>query len=208
MPVIAGADECGYGALAGPVFFGGAVAEEAAMAHFVCKDSKKYSSNVARMMRDACQDRGTGGVLAECVYSISANDVCRVGYMTALSLGFHVIAYRLRDRVCPYFPRIILDGSKDFGVYHAKAIVKADDKVKVVSFASVVGKLEQKRFMGIAHKRFPEYSFMDHAGYGTGRHINAIRQHGVVPGLHRIPVIAPMFKARGWRLHTRIEMWG
>lgn len=206
MPVIAGADECGYGALAGPMFFGGAVAHLDRMAHFVCRDSKKYSANVVRMMWDVKKDR-KAGVLAESVYRISAHDICRFGYIKSRMIGFHVVAQNLRDKVAPYFPKIILDGSEDFGVHHSQAIVKADDKIKVVSFASVIGKIEQKRWMAKADRAFPEYQFIDHAGYGTQKHIDAIREHGVIPGLHRIPVIAGMFRNKGWTLHTRTEKY-
>ena len=58
-------------------------------------------------------------------------------------------------------------------------IIKADEKYTCVKLASIVAKVTRDRFMNKLHKKYPEYSFAAHKGYGTRAHILAIKKYGV-----------------------------
>ena len=61
----------------------------------------------------------------------------------------------------------------------AKAIVKADITEPIVSAASVYAKVVRDKNMRKIHYVLPKYGFKDHVGYGTQKHIQAIKDHGV-----------------------------
>jgi len=59
-----------------------------------------------------------------------------------------------------------------------KAMVKADEKVFCVAAASILAKVHRDHLMMKYHKKYPEYGFADHMGYGTKAHLEAIKRHG------------------------------
>ena len=66
----------------------------------------------------------------------------------------------------------------------AQAIVKGDSKVKAISAASILAKVERDKIMVDYHNKYPDFSFHLHKGYGTRQHINEIDQFGILP-VHR-----------------------
>lgn len=63
-------------------------------------------------------------------------------------------------------------------------IIKGDETIPAISFASIIAKEHRDALMRRAHKKYPVYGFDRHAGYGTKKHIAAIRKNGRTP-LHR-----------------------
>jgi len=63
-------------------------------------------------------------------------------------------------------------------------IIKGDETIPAISLASIVAKEHRDALMRRAHKKYPLYGFDRHAGYGTKRHIAAIKKNGRTP-LHR-----------------------
>jgi len=57
-------------------------------------------------------------------------------------------------------------------------MVKADASIPEVSAASVLAKVTHDREMIQFAKKFPQYSFEKHKGYGTKAHIEAIKEFG------------------------------
>ena len=68
--------------------------------------------------------------------------------------------------------------------YHTVKIVKGDSKSLSIAAASIVAKVTRDRMMVSYDKRFPEYGFSRHKGYGTRGHMKAIQEHGPCP-IHR-----------------------
>ena len=66
----------------------------------------------------------------------------------------------------------------------AQAIVKGDSKVKAISAASILAKVERDSIMVDYHKKYPDFSFHLHKGYGTQQHLAEIEQFGFLP-IHR-----------------------
>ena len=65
-----------------------------------------------------------------------------------------------------------------------KTIIKGDEKIPVISLASIVAKVTRDRKMKKLHKKYPEYDFTNNKGYGTKKHIKAIKKYGLSP-VHR-----------------------
>ncbi len=84
--------------------------------------------------------------------------------------------------------KIFLDGglylNKKYPRLSASTIIKGDEKIPVISFASIVAKVTRDRMMRKLHKKYPQYGFDKHKGYGTKKHFKAIRKHGLSP-IHR-----------------------
>ena len=72
-------------------------------------------------------------------------------------------------------PRLLID---------QKAIIGGDDKVFSIAAASIIAKVTRDRLMGEYAKRYPQYQFEKHKGYGTKLHLGMIRAHGL-SSIHR-----------------------
>lgn len=63
-------------------------------------------------------------------------------------------------------------------------IVKGDQKVFAIACASIIAKVHRDRIMTRYVKKYPEYGFESHKGYGTKLHLQKISLHGITP-IHR-----------------------
>ena len=81
---------------------------------------------------------------------------------------------------------ILLDGRFTIpnSSYQQEAIIKGDNLVYTIAAASVVAKVTRDRIMHKEHKKYPNYGFDRHKGYGTKFHLDCLRQHGPCP-IHR-----------------------
>lgn len=92
--------------------------------------------------------------------------------------------------------RAFLDGSLYLDkniVSFAKTVIKADEKYNCVKLASIAAKVSRDNYMKKLHKRYPHYSFDKHKGYGTKKHLRAIRKHGPSE-VHRLTFIRKYIK--------------
>ena len=64
------------------------------------------------------------------------------------------------------------------------SVIKGDAKIYSISAASIIAKVTRDRMMKEYDEVYPEYGFAGHKGYGTAKHIQAIKEHGICP-LHR-----------------------
>ena len=60
-----------------------------------------------------------------------------------------------------------------------KTVIKGDEKIKAISLASIVAKVSRDRYMKKLHKKYPRYDFINNIGYGTKKHIKAIKKYGL-----------------------------
>ena len=78
----------------------------------------------------------------------------------------------------------LFDGNTTFGVKELKTMVKADGKVAEVSAASILAKVTHDKDILEEAKKYPQYEFEKHKGYGTARHIELIKKYGYC-NIHR-----------------------
>lgn len=174
--LIAGADEAGRGALAGPL-----VAAAVILPEGFDLDGVNDSKQLTRLQREAAYER----ILREAV----AVSVCRCMPGRIDRRGLHKTnLWLLRRcittlRVGPDY--VLTDG---FPVKRLKvpilSIKKGDAVTASVAAASIVAKVRRDRMMDRYHRRFPMYGFDRNRGYGTEGHRAAIREHGPSP-IHR-----------------------
>jgi len=179
-PVIAGIDEAGRGPLVGCVVAAAVVLPEG-FDDPILNDSKKLSEK----KRDLLYEKLTQD---ESVYwavvSVCAETVDEINILKATHLAMESAARELNTKL--EVSGFLIDGSpvKTFP-FPNQNIVKGDSKSLSIAAASIIAKVTRDQEMYALDKKYPEYGFAQHKGYGTRAHLEAIRQYGVCPE-HRL----------------------
>lgn len=177
-PLVAGVDEAGRGCLAGPVV-AACVAFPAEMGAeglppFI-RDSKKLSP---AQREQACRWIYRHA-LAVSVALATVEEIEQFNILQASLLAMR----RSVQSVSLPLQKVLVDGSyiPDGLPCPAEAIVHGDERVPVISAASIVAKVVRDHLMEQLHQLFPQYGFARHKGYGTVQHRRAIEQFGLCP---------------------------
>ena len=186
---VAGIDEVGRGALAGPVSVGVVVVDHAIRKALTgVRDSKDLTPNA----RNALVPRIRAWAVDFAVGHASPDEIDEVGIIGALRIAGHRALLQLRE-----LPDVVLlDGSHDWftppeqvsfvelaaglldSVPPVVTKVKADQTCASVSAASVLAKVERDAQMTRLAHDFPAYQWHDNKGYASPVHIQALAQHG------------------------------
>ncbi len=180
--IVAGVDEVGRGAIAGPVTIG-VVAIDAAVTAF--PEGLRDSKLMTPKRREAMVPTVKEWALAWATGSATASEIDAFGIVSALGLA----ASRALQSLTVTPDVVIVDGNTSFLVEepHGPRImlrVKADQDCASVSAASVIAKVERDTLMTSLHQQFPHYGWDGNKGYGAKVHTDAIRSHGLTD-LHR-----------------------
>lgn len=105
------------------------------------------------------------------IVSFSALEVDEWGISKCLQLGLQSIQNHFSDA------EYLFDGNSSFGVANISTMIKADSKVAEVSAASILAKVTHDREMNEMAKKYPQYGFEKHKGYGTKAHIEALLKY-------------------------------
>ncbi|MFH1207794.1 MAG: ribonuclease HII [Patescibacteria group bacterium] len=174
---VAGVDEAGRGAWAGPLVAAAVILPKNFRVSGL-NDSKKLSASQRERLFEIIKRQA----LAWRVSVISVEEIDRYGVGRANIKALQQCAQNLKNK--PDF--VLVDGfTIDFGTIQSKSIVHGDAKVMSIAAASIVAKVTRDRMMVALHKKYPLYYFHKHKGYGTALHHQAIRRHGLTP-LHRV----------------------
>ena len=180
--IVAGMDEVGRGAIAGPVMIG-VVAIDASVGEIPkgLRDSKLMTPK----RRDAMVPLVKAWGLAWAVGAASNDEIDRFGIVSALGLA----ASRALQDLGVVPDVVILDGNTGFlveepGGPRIETRVKADQDCASVSAASVLAKVQRDALMQELHELHPHYGWDGNKGYGAKVHTDALRTHGLTD-LHR-----------------------
>jgi ribonuclease HII len=89
------------------------------------------------------------------------------------------------DKLAVHPDLILIDGNKvPDGLNSAQFVISGDAKQACIAAASILAKVTRDRYIVEMSKKYPQYGFEKHKGYGTAEHMQAIRQHGILP-IHR-----------------------
>lgn len=185
MRYIVGIDEAGRGPLAGPVAVGAVKIPLNFNKNFFrsIKDSKKLSVSDRELWFTRALDVRKEGKFDFAVTLVSEKVIDRNGIVYAISFGIKKCLATLR---VPDDSKICLDGGlkapKKFK--HQRTVIRGDEKIPVISLASIVAKVTRDRRMVRLSKKYPQFSFHIHKGYGTSKHRRAIRKYGTT-AIHR-----------------------
>jgi ribonuclease HII len=178
---IAGVDEAGRGPLAGPVVSAAVILPD----NFSCKDikdSKKLSEKKRNYLFHIIKDRA----IAVATGTASHQEIEQINILQAslLSMKRAVKKIPLLNN-CPLPDFLLIDGK--FGIkmdIDQSAIVKGDSKSISIAAASIIAKVSRDAIMKELHEKYPLYNFIQHKGYPTKAHKEAILKHGPCP-VHR-----------------------
>ncbi len=174
---ICGIDEAGRGPLAGPVVIASVIMPADSMIEGV-NDSKKVSEK----KREALYDKIIEEAISYGVAIIGQDEIDEINILNATKKGLTISLQELTVK-----PDLILVDALEhidtMGIPY-ESIIKGDAKCYSISAASIIAKVTRDRIMREWDKVYPEYNFAQHKGYGTAKHIEAIKQYGLSP-IHR-----------------------
>ncbi|NDL59341.1 ribonuclease HII [Phytoactinopolyspora mesophila] len=175
---VAGADEAGRGACAGPLVVAAAVLADG-------KRGRIPGLADSKLLTPAARERAYGEVLdraaAWSVVVVEPSEIDRIGlHRTNIEAMRRALA---RLDVAPGY--VLTDGFPVAGLgVPGLAMWKGDQVAACIAAASVIAKVTRDRMMVEAAKRWPGYGFDEHKGYVTGDHQRALERLGASP-VHR-----------------------
>ncbi len=179
-----GVDEVGRGCLAGPVYAAIAALDYEKIdaldktTRSLIRDSKKLSSKqrqkILPILEQVCIEWGLGHA--------SEREIETLGIVAATFLAMKRAYLNLKDS----YDLLLIDGNQrhpDMPMEQL-TVVGGDSLCYAIAAASILAKEARDAVMRAAHEQFPQYGFIDHVGYGTKSHLQALNEHGISP-LHR-----------------------
>ncbi len=173
--VVAGVDEVGRGALAGPLTVAAVIlASETRIP--LLDDSKRLSPE----RRESVAAEVHAAAVAVSIVHVEAPEIDRIGIANAVRLGMGRALAAL-----PVQPdHTLVDGNDARLAFPATAVIGGDRLCSCIAAASVVAKVCRDSIMRAYSDEYPAFDFAVNKGYGTLEHIAAIAELGPTP-LHR-----------------------
>ena len=175
---ICGIDEAGRGPLAGPVVVAGVIMPKDSMIEWV-NDSKKVTERRREILYEKIKEEAISYSIAV----IDHNIIDDINILNATKQGVTEVV----DGLVVKPDLIIVDALTHIntrGIPY-EPIIKGDAKCYNIAAASILAKVTRDRIMRQWDEIYPQYGFAAHKGYGTARHIAAIKEYGLCP-IHRI----------------------
>lgn len=172
---VCGVDEAGRGPLAGPVCAAAVILAEEIEG---LNDSKKLSEKKREVLFDEIKEKSLS-------YSIAFASVEEIEEHNILNATYLAMNRAIEGLEIPA-DFALIDGNRvptDIKV-SCKTVVKGDALSCSIAAASILAKVTRDRLMLEEDKKYPEYNFKKHKGYGTKEHTDAILKYGVSP-IHR-----------------------
>ena len=175
---ICGVDEAGRGPLAGPVCAAAVILPEGAVIEGL-DDSKKLTEKKREKLYDIIKETAVA-------YSVAYGTLEEIESVNILEATYLAMNRAIEGlSVKPDFA--LIDGNRvPRGIkIPCETIVKGDSKSMSVAAASVLAKVTRDRLMLEYDKKYPEYNFKKHKGYGTMEQTELIKQYGPCE-IHRL----------------------
>ena len=168
--ITAGVDEVGRGCLAGPVVSAAVILKKSINLNLL-KDSKKISFNKREEVSEHIKKNS--------YYALgiaSVEEILNLNILQASLLSMKRAIEKLEIK-----PGItLIDGNfAPRGLKNYKTIINGDEKIKVISAASIIAKVYRDKFMIRLSKKFSNYAWDRNFGYGTKAHFEGLKKYGV-----------------------------
>lgn len=168
---IAGVDEVGRGPLVGPVVTAAVILPVDFYDERI-NDSKKVTEKKREMLYDVIMENavsvGIGMSSSEAIDEINILEATKKAMKEALN----------NLSVKP--EHVLIDAVKLDIDIPSTSIIKGDAKSQSIAAASIIAKVTRDRMMYELDKDHPEYDFAHNKGYGTKKHIEAIKKYGIL----------------------------
>ncbi|MBP3760354.1 MAG: ribonuclease HII [Ruminococcus sp.] len=175
-PVICGVDEAGRGPLAGDVYAAAVILDDGVLIDYL-NDSKKLSEKRREELFDVIKKKAR----AYCVATASVAEIDRLNILQATMLAMKraVEGLGLKPDLA------LIDGNKIPKLdCKAEFVIKGDAHSASIAAASVLAKVSRDRYMKELAKKYPQYLFEQHKGYGTKLHYEMLEKYGI-SDIHR-----------------------
>lgn len=180
---IIGIDEVGRGSLAGPLFVCAVVLRGNFDSRHLSKslpfkDSKKLSPTLRKVWYEKVKESNIPFVLCKIQPSvIDKINVSRAANLATLRCVYKI--FKKYKNITRENSQVFLDGG--IFVKGGKTIIKGDEKNPAIKLASIIAKVERDNFMIKLSEKYPVYFFDKNKGYGTKKHIWALKKNGLSP---------------------------
>ncbi|MEO8428925.1 MAG: ribonuclease HII [Verrucomicrobiota bacterium] len=181
---IAGVDEAGRGPLAGPVVAAAVILPNDWIASGMPVElaALNDSKQLTYRQREEFYGRLIGS--ASVRFAVATVDVETIDFLNILEATYRAMKQALRE-LSPPPDHVLVDGWRVSSLRLPQtALVKGDARSFSIAAASVLAKVTRDRLMLDYDRRYPDYEFAKHKGYGTAGHLAAIAKHGICP-IHR-----------------------
>ncbi len=175
---IAGVDEAGRGALAGPVVAAAVVIGDIKVDDLEINDSKKLSVKKRQSVFQELQERG----IDFGVGIVDNKIIDEIDILNATNKAFQIAVNNLKSKA----DYLLVDGNcyRNEGI-DFECVIKGDSKSISIAAASIIAKVTRDNLMSnLCDPEFEKYDFIAHKGYGTKRHFELIKQYGI-SSIHR-----------------------
>ena len=175
--VIVGVDEAGRGPLCGPV-----VAAACILPHTYINEKINDSKKLSEKKREQLYDEIINNALSYGVGIVDSKRIDEINIYEATKEAMHLAISQLKVD----YDLILTDAMKlkDEKV-DVIDIIKGDAKCQCIAAASIIAKVTRDRLLLNMDEKYPEYGFKSHKGYGTKKHVEAIKEHGIIDGFYR-----------------------
>lgn len=174
---VAGVDEAGRGPLAGPIVAAAVILPPEPDLQGV-DDSKKLTPAQRDRLYDEIREKALGVGIG----IVSSRAIDQLGIQQA---NLRVMEQAIRE-LSPAPDMVLVDAvvlPSSIGIPR-KSIIRGDSASLSIAAASIIAKVTRDRVMVHADRKYPQYAFARHKGYGTAQHLEAIAVHGICQ-LHR-----------------------
>ena len=168
--ITAGVDEVGRGCLAGPVVSAAVILKKGINIRLL-KDSKQISFNKRQEISDHIKFNS--------YYAIGLASVEEILDLNILQAS--LLSMKRAVEKLPLKPNLtLIDGNfTPSGLKNCKTIINGDEKVKVISAASIIAKVYRDNLMIKLSEKFSNYAWESNFGYGTKAHLDGLKKYGV-----------------------------
>ena len=174
---ILGLDEAGRGCWAGPLVVAGCILP-VGYKNDEINDSKKLTVT----KREKLFNEIIKVAIAYDIEFISAPDVDKFNPKQASINGM----YSIYQNIKPSPNVVLIDAEKVPNIkVKTESIIKGDNKSITIAAASILAKVARDRYMISIALKYPEYDFEINKGYGTIKHLKALKKYGPIKKFHR-----------------------
>ncbi|MDZ7894956.1 MAG: ribonuclease HII [Sphingobium sp.] len=174
--LVAGVDEAGRGPLAGPV-----VAAAVVLRVEDCPDGLNDSKQLSATRRAALEQEIKARALCWGIGMASVDEIDSINILWATMLAMT----RAMEALSADCAHVLVDGNRcPQWRWPSTAVVEGDAKCLSIAAASILAKEARDRIMVAAAADHPHYGWESNKGYGSAKHLAALREHGPTP-LHR-----------------------
>ena len=171
MKILAGVDEVGRGSLIGPVYAAAVILNKSINIKLL-KDSKNLTKNKRKKLDKYIKENSIWAI-----GQASTKEIEKINILHASLLAMKRAILKLNKK-----PSLVLiDGNKLPVIknYKLKFVIKGDQKIPSISAASIIAKVSRDKFIKKLSKQFNGYGWETNSGYGTKKHLIAIKKLGI-----------------------------